>query len=323
MDSSFPLFFLATLCAAALFQKRDVRRQTTIFGRRADKICETLEEGGPNSLHIIMDFDRTMTMYWDNPARDKRGLSTHGILEKGRSDIMKAKADALNLYYYPLETSSHLTTQQKIPFMVEWYRAINELLVESNLSRADISTAVARSCVQLRPGVIDTIMWCNRFRVPLVIMSAGIGDVLAEVLEHKWGSPLPDILHIVSNGMLFDENGRLEGFTEPLIHMFNKSSSVIPPGALANELHARRNCIVVGDSPGDSTMGDGIAHSSVLKVGLVNDNINNLIPIYRNLFDVLLLDDCGLDMLKDLLHSIQHGGGTARANSKEDDVEIS
>lgn len=46
-------------------------------------------------------------------------------------------------------------------------------------------------------------------------------DVLEEILLRDYG-PLAENFHVISNRMRFDETGRLVGFNDPLIHMFNK-----------------------------------------------------------------------------------------------------
>jgi hypothetical protein len=53
--------------------------------------------------------------------------------------------------------------------------------------------------------------------VPVLIFSAGVGDVLEEVLRRE-DAFFPN-LKVVSNYMEFDETGRLRTFKDPLIHM--------------------------------------------------------------------------------------------------------
>jgi hypothetical protein len=104
------------------------------------------------------------------------------------------------------------------------------------------------------------------------------GDVVIEALRQLFApTPVPAIVHVVSNSLIFDKegpDGRLVGFSEPILHVFNKSAATIPQGGpLAMELHRRPNVIVVGDSTGDATMADGGGHETVLKLGLLNHDI--------------------------------------------------
>lgn len=270
---------------------------------RVDACISEIVRGGPSSLYIILDFDRTMSLYWD-ASRTCRAPSSHGILERGRSAAFRSTAEALTQLYFPIEIDPSLSTAQKLPHMVEWYDRVHSAFVADGLSRGDIERAVAGSGVVLREGVIETIAWCARHGVPLIVMSAGLDDVIAEVLRQRLSpEPLPPTLHIVSNTMRFDHAGAVVGFSEPVLHMFNKTGASIP-SALAEELRRRPNAIVVGDSPGDATMADGLGHSAVLKIGLLNDNIEALLARYRSLFDVLILDDGSLSPLVDILRRV-------------------
>lgn len=302
-------FLLGGLIAARILRNRVSSRSNTLLvdAAHVDSSVSRIVHDGPDRLCVIMDFDRTITKYWD-PSRTKRAPSSHGILERGRSAVFRAKADALTEFYFPIETDASLPVTEKIPFMIDWYRKVHGLFVAEGLTRADVVNAVSLSSVELRPGVVDTIQWCERHRVPLIVMSAGLGDVITEVLRQHL-SDLPPCVHVVSNAMEFDSSGALVAFTEPVMHMFNKrlqASDVERLAAAAGLRDHRRNYIIVGDSPGDATMADGLDATTVLKIGLLNDAGNSaaLLPRYRELFDVLLLGDTGLEPLVAILESV-------------------
>jgi len=54
--------------------------------------------------------------------------------------------------------------------------------------------------------------------VPVLVFSAGIGDILEAVLIRE-DSFFPN-LKVVSNYMEFDDSGRVTAFKKPLIHMY-------------------------------------------------------------------------------------------------------
>jgi len=118
---------------------------------------------------------------------------------------------------------------------------------------------------------------------------------------------LPDSLHIVSNMMCFDEKDICVDFTEPIIHTFNKNSTVIPHDApLYKEIYGRTSVILLGDSLGDIHMDIGVVtESTVLKIGFLNFNTDSLIERYLKEFDIVLIDDETFDVPLDVFNSLR------------------
>jgi 5'-nucleotidase len=174
-------------------------------------------------MQVIADFDRTVTM---SKVNGKKGDSCHGVMEslETLSQEYKEQTQVLFQKYYPIEISHKLTIPEKIPKMFEWYSQAHEHLLREGVKMQHIRDAVKGSNLALRPGVCDIIRILQENDVPLLIFSAGIANVIAEVMAQKFGE-LKGSTHIISNWMLFDLNGNHSGFTEPLIHMFNKNES--------------------------------------------------------------------------------------------------
>lgn len=76
--------------------------------------------------------------------------------------------------------------------------------------------------------------------------------------------------------MEFDDSDRLVGFHRPLIHTFNKNSSVIPANCI-DELSHRNNVILLGDSIGDVSMAEGVRRcGNLLKIGFLNEVVTRI-----------------------------------------------
>lgn len=76
--------------------------------------------------------------------------------------------------------------------------------------------------------------------------------------------------------MEFDDRERLIGFRGPLIHTFNKNSSVIPTACI-EELSHRKNVILLGDSIGDVSMAEGVQRcGNLLKIGFLNEVVTRM-----------------------------------------------
>lgn len=228
-----------------------------------------------------------------------------GIVENQRSAAIKAKADALNEYYYPVEVDASLSLDKKIPLMEAWYKGINDLLVESGVRREDIAPSVAAANVAIREGVASIFKFAEATGTPLLVFSAGIGDVVREVIHQKVG-PLPRKSAIVSNWMNFNEDGKLVSWSTPLIHMFNKNDSHLRASPIYPDLSARPNVVLIGDSLGDTTMADGAPHDTVLKIGLLNDQVSAQLDNYLRVFDVVITHDGSLEWVADWLFSFPH-----------------
>lgn len=84
-----------------------------------------------------------------------------------------------------------------------------------------------------------------------MILSAGCGNVVVEVLRHF--STLFDNVRVLSNFMEF-RGGVCVGFSGELIHTFNKSYLVVKESDMYDKLATRDQCLLLGDTLGDLRM---------------------------------------------------------------------
>lgn len=255
-----------------------------------------IQSGGPSKLHLVADFDMTLTKYWVN---GQRNASSHGIVMRSHAmtDELRRRTDELYKKYYPIEISSTASQEEKIKAMEEWWRKAHEIILESKMKKTDIVDMVERNPVVFRGGVDKLMERVEDLDIPVLVFSAGLANVIAEILRQH--DLLPPHLHIVSNQMLFDESGTVDSFAEPLIHVFNKSEAELPEGV---EVNRRPNILLMGDSIGDLHMTSGLEGKEVeLTLGFLNHDTDNLKPAYLKAFDIVLLDDPPMDFVNAIL----------------------
>jgi HAD superfamily hydrolase (TIGR01544 family) len=317
-SSSFVFITFASLFTISASLRMSRRRRTLIrdpidFARKRASVISA----GICGTHFVVDFDRTLTTYL--VKNGARGDSCHGIIEK-RPGIAE-KAAALNTYYYAIETNPLISKEAKTPFMIEWYDAVNEMLSSSGITRQDIASDVTSARLELRYGMRTLLNAARDVSLPVTIFSAGIGDVIMEVLMQRWAghepmslTPLPRSLRVVSNWMTW-LNGNPEanciGWSSPLIHMFNKHATSLKSHDFI-ELAQRKAVVLVGDSEGDITMADGLEAEIVLKIGFLNIAATappHLIDHYSQIYDIVFLDDAPAWEVEDIIRELLNGHG--------------
>ena len=75
-------------------------------------------------------------------------------------------------------------------------------------------------------------------------------------------------VEIVSNKMIFDENGVVTGFEGEGMNSTNKN---MYRRSYVNRQRSRDNIILIGDNIGDIHMSDGVAFQNQISIGLLND----------------------------------------------------
>lgn len=81
--------------------------------------------------------------------------------------------------------------------------------------------------------------------VPMLVFSAGLGDIIQAVLQHEQ-LLLPNV-KLVSNFLKY-KNGIVNGFSDeyPLIHTFNKNETVLEGTEYYDMVHNRQHVILMG-----------------------------------------------------------------------------
>uniref|UniRef100_A0A0K0G0K3 5'-nucleotidase n=1 Tax=Strongyloides venezuelensis TaxID=75913 RepID=A0A0K0G0K3_STRVS len=273
------------------------------------RIINAISEGGPKNLTVISDFDYTISSYYDENGN--QNLTTHQLFKRGTEVSNPDLGPKLVKYfdkYFPLEYSNELTVEEKIPIMEEWWRLSHHAIAEEKLHRDFIVNVVKNSNLKLRDCFKKFNRHLHRMNVPLIVFSAGIGDVIDMYFREKVKLTENNI-YIVSNSMIFNDDNICTGFIEPLIHTFSKNSSAIKKDSpLFDVVKDRKNVMLIGDSFGDTTMEiNSERKGNTLKIGFLNFNKSNLLQKYINCYDIVCVDDQTMEVPNYITKIIESG----------------
>ncbi len=269
-----------------------------------EKLKSQIKSEGYQNLHILSDFDRTLTY----GAVD--GIKTPSIISLLRdgnhliSDYAE-KAHLLFNKYHPIEIDPEISIDKKKEAMQEWWQTHNTLLIESGLSKSDLEDIVRNGHVRFREGVTHFLDFLYKHNIPLVILSAsGCGDAIQLFFE-KIGKDYSNIFYI-TNKFYWDENGRALSTKGSIIHCANKDETILEKiPEVYQSIQRRRNVILLGDNVEDIGMIEGFHYSHLLKIGFLNFDSDSLKKDYEKNFDVVLEGDGDFNFVNNLLDDLE------------------
>ncbi|KAK1311009.1 hypothetical protein QJS10_CPA08g00039 [Acorus calamus] len=260
----------------------------------------SIRSAGPSKLQVIADFDATLTRYWVN---GRRGQSSYTLLHQGNPEF-DIKRQRLLEYYHPLEFSTTIPIAEKTILMKEWWEKTHSLLIEGGVTYDIIRNSVVNAVVEFREGVVELLELLEEKDVPVLIFSAGLADIIEEVFRQKLHRSFKNV-KIVSNRMVFDNNGQLVAFKGKTIHVLNKNEHALDMAAPVHDhlgdvngtsydsasVKKRTNVVLLGDHIGDLGMSDGLNYENRIAVGFLNDNVEGSLKNYNESFDMVYLND--------------------------------
>lgn len=248
-----------------------------------------VKKDGFQSLHVLSDFDRTLT----KPLVDGQPVpSLISILrdENYLTPDYPAKAKALFAKYHPIEIDPNISLENKKQAMDQWWTTHYELLIASKLTKKDVARAMQSPRLQLRPQAAEFIAFLHNDNIPLVIMSAsGLGDELISAFLYHHHLDYPNI-HIASNRFIW-KNDQAVGFIEPIIHSFSKNEAMLKDYPFYSKIYDRQNVLLLGDGPADVEMINGFAYNKLLKIGFYNHQDDTRLPEFIKNYDIVIRDE--------------------------------
>lgn len=245
-----------------------------------------------DNFYVVADFDKTLTEGSSN--------STWAVMANANQvgEEYKERRTALYNKYRPIEVDSSISDEEKSKAMTEWWKAHINLFYEYGLQEIAIKNAIEDGNLKYRLGAKQFLAKMNELGIPVIIISAGIGNVIEEFLN-KENDYYPNI-KIVSNFINF-ENGIIKNIRGEIIHALNKNIVSLDEESKKN-LENRKNILLLGDGLADLKMISEEETKSAITVGFLDEKIEENLKFFNEKFDIVLSNQGTFDDVNNILN---------------------
>lgn len=254
-----------------------------IYFNNEKKIDELKQKINKDNIYVFMDYDKTIT---SSKSEDSWATTAN------KKAMGKAISNDLNKFYEkygPIELDYTIDIQEKEKYMLEWYEKSMNLYYTYHLTKEKLKECIYNSHLELREGAKDFLNKLYNRNIPVIIFSAGIGNVIEQFLKEK--ECYYDNITIIGNFIKFDKNGDMIKFSDNIIHTLNKNIDKLNDDKLKEKIEGKEYRVVIGDLVEDiNMMGEYPEHKS-LKIGFLNKNITENLEVYRKNFDIVLTEE--------------------------------
>lgn len=238
--------------AALLIRARQVKNTTIWWIRQAKRYV--LAPAKSTDLIVITDFDATITSGDSEQCHDLVGAS-------------KLLSPEFRKEFAPL---LDWTTNANIDG-VEWWDAAHAIMVKHGTPPRHLIPRLVRDArMKPRPGALELLKKCETMNIPVLIVSAGVSDIIEEFLRQH--GALTENVTICSNRLNYEADSTPKSVSpSPPITSFTKQYAYKSASSFFTAHSTRRALIVLGDSVSDVDAGTNVPSDYVLSVGFVND----------------------------------------------------
>jgi cytosolic 5'-nucleotidase 3 len=257
---------------------------------------------GLDSLHVVSDFDRTLTRCF---LKGRKVPSIVSLIREGNylTPDYSAKAFALYDKYHKIELDESWDYDYRYNKMYEWWKLHEELLVKSGLHKNVFEDILQKHPRMFRSGVDKFLKFLHINSIPLLIFSSGLGDMILGYLAKE--NKLTPNVHILSNIFEFDKQGYAIGFRGDIIHTMNKSETKIRDEKYKQLIANKKNVILLGDIIGDLGMINDMDSNIIIKIGFLNEDIENNLELFISKFDIVVTNDGTMSVINNLLDELK------------------
>ena len=255
---------------------------------------ERLFDGGIDKIHVLTDFDGTLTKDYANGKKHPSIISVLRDNPGYLSPDYQKKAHELYDYYAGFEHDEQMSLALRKEKMQEWWKTHFDLLIKSGLNKKDVMKVANSGIIEFRDGAKEFLELMKLAGIPVVVLSAaGLGDAIPMFCtknDVKWPN-----LHFISNRFLWDKEGMACGVDGEIVHSLNKDeTSVKSYPEIFSEVKERVNVLLLGNSVSDIEMSQGFEVNREVSIGFVDQEESlEKTPKLKSVFSHVLTDEFG------------------------------
>ena len=231
-----------------------------------------------DNFYVVADFDRTIT--------EGLSISTWGVMASAENmdSTYSEKRMALYNYYRPIEINNTISEEEKALEMSNWWNAHIKLFYEYKLKEEILKNALLKCKLKYRDGAKEFLKKMNRYNIPVIIISAGIGNVIEEFLKLE-NDYYPNI-KIISNFIEF-ENGIIKSLKGESIHALNKNIVNLDENS-KKLINNKDYILLMGDAIADLKMINQSDIERAITVGFLEEKIDENLEYFNKEFDIVI-----------------------------------
>ncbi len=268
-----------------------------------DEKIQKFKEDGVDKVHIVSDFDKTLTHFIVN---EEEVSSVMLSLRKSNylTPDYATKAEEIQNKFYPLQIDPNVSIEVKKSNLLKWWDEHYKLLGECGLSKKALQGVVDTNRYIFRDGYQEFFKILDNYNIPLTIVTAnGLGEDIIKMIFDKFKIDYGKI-NLIANKFVWDNNGNFVKLLYPIVNTINKDDAMKQDERMQKLAEQKCNIILIGDREKDLGMAKNIKYKNIIKVGYLNEKEEELFEEYSNKFDIVITNDQGLETISNILKRI-------------------
>ena len=245
-----------------------------------------------DNFYVVTDFDKTIT--------EGVSVSTWGVMASAENmdDTYSKRRTELYNYYRPIEINNTISEEEKSLEMTNWWNSHINLFYEYGLKESILKDAVIKCNLKYRDGAKEFLRKMNEYNIPVIIISAGIGNVIEEFFKTQ-NDCYPNI-KIISNFIEF-ENDTIKCLKGKIIHALNKN--IVNLDEESKKIIAdKENILLMGDAIADLKMISEGDMEKTITVGFLEEKIEENLEFFNKEFDIVITNNSSIEEMEKVLN---------------------